>query len=902
MEDKMKRIFNEKTKIYWIYAILFFILSAVIFSIFIINKRSFIWQTDGIKQHYIILKDFNEMIRNFITGKSEGLTLFSWNMGLGLDVIGQYSYYVLGDPFAYISLLFPMQYLEYAYTFLIVLRMFCIGLAFIIYARYHNKEKGNYNILIGAIIYTFSSFTLFAGVRHPYFLNAMILLPLLLLGIDKLLRENKKTPFMIFVTLSAIANYYFFYMNTIIIFIYAIISYLCEYRKEGIKHFFRKLGSAVICYIVGILIASIVLLPTIYTFLNSARSGEETICQYSSKYYWDLFSKNLVSAYGDNWSFIGVASIILLMLPILWLRRKEHKVYFIYFIIATIMLLIPFLGSVMNGFSYPNNRWSFAYAFILAYIITLCFDTKYNHRELKYMGVFLTIYSIFMLTLAFKNQFKSSFIICMIQVGIAILMLISIWYQNKKGITFLNKIKIDKLKIVILILVASNISVMAYGLYSSYDKGYAKQFIRYGKIEEEINTQLGDNEDYSQNIQKILQEDKSFYRIAKNPHQMQNLSIYHKYPSTEVYLSLGNKYVYQLSKELEDNRYTVTMNVRGFEDRTKITTLLGTKYYVADEKHQNHIPYGYSLKEDIQGVKTYQNNLLLSIGVSYDQYMLREDYEKLNPIEKEDALLKTAVIEKEEDIQNKKLQRKTNLQDIHQSYKEVPYRVVDEENIRQGNKIITQKKNRSILLDIDQIQNSELYVYISDFAFQGNEKHSINAKFQSKSVGKTIEDKINSAYYQKSPEILLNLGYYKQAKGQIELKFSAKGTYEFEKIQVIAVPMDNYENTIRKLQQNQLEELTYNNKEIKGKLDLSQDAILQIASSYTDGWKAYVDGEKVDTIRVNTAFIGIPVSAGEHEIYLEYEVPYLKVGIAFTGVGIVVFMIVVILEKRRVAK
>ena len=438
----MKKIFNEKTKIYWIYTGIFCILSAVVFSIFIINKRSFIWQIDGIKQHYIILKDFNEMIRNFITGKSEGLTLFSWNMGLGLDVIGQYSYYVLGDPFAYISLLFPMQYLEYTYCFLVVLRMFCIGLAFIAYGKYHNKNKGNYNILIGAIIYTFSSFTLFAGVRHPYFLNAMILLPLLLLGIDKLLRENKKIPLMIFVTLSAIANYYFFYMNTIIIVIYAIISYLCEYRKEGIKHFFKKLSSAVICYVIGILIASVILFPTIYAFMNSARSGEETICQYSSKYYLDLFTKNLVSAYGDNWSFIGVSSIILLMVPILWTRRKENKVYFIYFIVTTIMLLIPFIGSLMNGFSYPNNRWSFAYSFILAYIITLCFDKKYNHKELKNMGIFLTVYCIGITILIFSKQLKASFVICIVQVLIAMIMLICILYQNAKEIIFFKNIKI----------------------------------------------------------------------------------------------------------------------------------------------------------------------------------------------------------------------------------------------------------------------------------------------------------------------------------------------------------------------------------------------------------------------------------------------------------------------------
>ena len=84
--------------------------ACIVFSVFVINKRSFVWQDDGLKQHYIILKDFNEKVRNFLSNPSEGLDLFSWNMGLGLDVIGQYSYYVLGDPFAYISLLFPMQH------------------------------------------------------------------------------------------------------------------------------------------------------------------------------------------------------------------------------------------------------------------------------------------------------------------------------------------------------------------------------------------------------------------------------------------------------------------------------------------------------------------------------------------------------------------------------------------------------------------------------------------------------------------------------------------------------------------------------------------------------------------------------------------------------------------------
>ena len=134
--------------IYLKYTGLFSIISIIVFTIFIKMNKSFIWQIDGIKQHYLILYDFNQIVRNIF---KDGLSMLSWNMGLGLDVIGQYSYYVIGDPFAYISLLFPMKHLDKAYSVLIILRMYCVGLAFIAYCKYKNKD--DVNTLLGAIFY-----------------------------------------------------------------------------------------------------------------------------------------------------------------------------------------------------------------------------------------------------------------------------------------------------------------------------------------------------------------------------------------------------------------------------------------------------------------------------------------------------------------------------------------------------------------------------------------------------------------------------------------------------------------------------------------------------------------------------------------------------------------------------
>ena len=177
----MKQKLKDK-KIYAIYTALFIFITCIVFSIFFINKRTFIWQEDGLRQHYIILKNFNEIVRNFLSSPQNGIQLFSWNMGIGLDVIGQYSYYILGDPFAYISLLFPMENIETAYNFLVLLRLFFIGISFIAYGKYNNnKDK---SILLGAIIYTFCSFSLSSYITSitqrillPFPINLMIHIP-----------------------------------------------------------------------------------------------------------------------------------------------------------------------------------------------------------------------------------------------------------------------------------------------------------------------------------------------------------------------------------------------------------------------------------------------------------------------------------------------------------------------------------------------------------------------------------------------------------------------------------------------------------------------------------------------------------------------------------------------------
>ena len=92
--------------------------------------------------------------------------------------------------------------------------------------------------------------------------------------------------------------------------------------------------------------------------------------------------------------------------------------------------------------------------------------------------------------------------------------------------------------------------------------------------------------------------------------------------------------------------------------------------------------------------------------------------------------------------------------------------------------------------------------------------------------------------------------------------------------------------------------MAYNDDEtISGTIYANSSGILQISTSYTLGWKAFVDGKETDTINVNTGFIGIPLNQGEHKIRLKYSTPYLITGAYLSCIGIILMILVFLIDS-----
>ena len=217
------------------YTLAFAVVGLVVFSAFILNGRSLVWHTDGLTQHVKALSYYGMWLRGIVDSIAAGhpyAPTFAFSLGYGADVVDTLSYYVVGDPLNLFSVFVPEEATPILYSVLLVLRMYLAGLAFSLFVSYV-FDPPRTGLLAGALTYVFCGFAVYAVVRHAYFANPLIYFPLVLFGVERVLRERKHGVFALAIALSAISNFYFFYMIFILMALYIIMRLVALHHAEG---------------------------------------------------------------------------------------------------------------------------------------------------------------------------------------------------------------------------------------------------------------------------------------------------------------------------------------------------------------------------------------------------------------------------------------------------------------------------------------------------------------------------------------------------------------------------------------------------------------------------------------------------------------------------------------------
>ena len=258
MMEKTKKIIKQDYIKAWL----------ICFFIAFISFIYFIVKSDGF---FVLTNDFNDQQIPFTIGLHNalmdgGISGFSWDMDLGTSTLDAFSFYELGSPFFWLSMLFPANSFPYIVGWLFMLKFAFAGMTSCLYIRRFLSDSRL--TILGSVLYAFSGFSM-ANMLFYHFHDPIILFPLLLIGLEEKKKKNNIKLFIFTIFLNCIVNYFFFIGEVVFLVIY----YLFRFFTKDVKALLVDALKCVGCGIVGAGMASFVCVPSILFVMGNPRVG-----------------------------------------------------------------------------------------------------------------------------------------------------------------------------------------------------------------------------------------------------------------------------------------------------------------------------------------------------------------------------------------------------------------------------------------------------------------------------------------------------------------------------------------------------------------------------------------------------------------------------------------------------
>ena len=407
----MKNIFNFFKK-HKLYLLTFLISLLVIIILFILNNvipfgKNSLLAVDFFHQYGPMLGELHDRI------KSGNNLIYSFNVGLGIPFFRNFLNY-MSSPFNLIMIFFSKEGVLTSFSFIIGLKAVFSSCTLVYFLSHKFKTKSLLLIPLG-VLYAFSAYYT-AYYWNIMWLDGMVFLPLITLGIEYIINEHKWKFYTIWLAIMLIANYFIGYM----ICIYSVIYFIAycikkaNFKRSKIKTELKQILKKGLIFagasLLAGMIASIFLIP-LYQSLESisATGGTFPTSQYYKftiedflKYHLTGTSSTVFASDPINAPNIsaGILSVFLLLCFIfnskITLKTKICYASILLFIIVA-FFYAP-LDYIMQAFHVPNDlpyRYSFLYTFTLIIMGAYAFKHMKNISFKK----LTTLYAITMLLL-----------------------------------------------------------------------------------------------------------------------------------------------------------------------------------------------------------------------------------------------------------------------------------------------------------------------------------------------------------------------------------------------------------------------------------------------------------------------------------------------------------------------
>ncbi len=271
------------------------------------------------------------------------------------------------------------------FDILVIIKMSLLSLTSYIYFKHTFKVNSIYHIIF-SICYTFSGWVLL-NYFNIMWLDDIILFPLIVLFLNKLLKEGKYIGYLITLTLSLIFSYYISIFILLFILIYSFIYIKLYVSNTKSKKIAITLG---ITTLLSILISSFSIGPAIMQTLNSSR-----LDGISNTYLFNNTINKLL------YLMFNSVLIIYFIKLISKIKNKDKNIYF--YVIMFILLSIGVILEPINIMFHLGSYWSFPYrySFLTLFIMAsggLYYLEKYTtNNKLDISSLIYSISSIILL-------------------------------------------------------------------------------------------------------------------------------------------------------------------------------------------------------------------------------------------------------------------------------------------------------------------------------------------------------------------------------------------------------------------------------------------------------------------------------------------------------------------------
>ncbi len=777
-------------------------------------------RTDLYHQYVAFFENFAERLR-------EGRSLtYAFDIGIGSNYTALFAYYLCG-PLHFLAVLVPKGWIIEFITGLIVLKIGACGwsMAWFLSKKFNTRHFG---IAFCGICYSLSGY-LAAYSWNIMWLDVLVLTPLVLLGLEKLMKEGKPFLYCITLALSILCNYYIAIMLCMFLVLYFLTRLIAEPLTSRAM-LVRILQFGFYSLLAGGL-AAVLLVPAAYSLQITASANTtfpKTITNYFS--FFEMISRHLavvdVETGLDHWPNLYCGAGIFLLLPLYYMNKDVPFKDKIVNTCLLAFLLLSFNTNMLNyiwhGFHYPNSlpcRQSFLYNLVM---LMMCFEGLRGLPKLsrgKLLGSMWGGLALVFLVevIADKNEVKY-YAVYATAVFIALYTLAAYLHKAKK----LTRTGAVTMAVCVLVVeMGLNTAVTSVSYVRRTD------FTRY--------------DDAYETLIKEGEEGKAFVRMERINLRTKNDGPYFGYTGASLFSSTTNAAVTNFYKKLGMEGNT---NAYCYSGGTVLTaSMLSIGYRISERKLTESPLYTLvdTAKDRSNGtVYLYKMNYTLPLG-----YLVPDDTDTFwnlaagNPAK----------------VQNSFVNITTNVSNI----------------LTQVSATISDKT-----ISYTAEQDGWYYVYVTNT--------SVNKVTATVNSFSRTWDNVNRGYFVDMGYCLAGDKMSVATKDDLKMNGMVYRLNTDNFIQAFEVlnshPMTDIQVTD-----------TVTKTAVSGTVTADKPSTLLISLPYEKGWTATVDGKPAEIGKIGGALIAIDVTEGTHTVEIRYQPEGLVLGVQLSLISLCLLLI-----------